>query len=75
MKAKYENLHYLMENVVGAVAEAGPHGGMPDGVLYSVLSSMGCTLQSYQILMGLLMSAGRVKKQGHLYFIPDPTLN
>lgn len=60
-------LKQVMEAIVDSVAEAGPHGA-PSGTLYATLMSFGCSLESFERIMGVLVEAGRLEKRGHLYF-------
>lgn len=57
--------------VVGAVLEAvsaaGPTGA-PGGVLYAAMMAQGCTLGQFESLMGALVRAGKLRKQGECYF-------
>jgi hypothetical protein len=49
------------------VKEAGPDGA-PAGPLYLACMEHGCTLGQFEGIMGALVDAGRLRKQGHLYF-------
>lgn len=53
--------------VIEAVEECG-HTGAPAGVLYSVLSSNGCSRNQFDGLMRGLVSAGYLRKDGLVYF-------
>lgn len=57
----------LCNAIVDAVKEAGPQGA-PAGPLYAALMTAGCTLEHFEYLMGVLVSAGRLRKSGDLYF-------
>lgn len=53
--------------VIEAVEECG-HTGAPAGVLYSVLSSHGCTKIQFDGLMRALVNAGYLRRDGLVYF-------
>jgi hypothetical protein len=43
--------------------------GAPAGPIYAALMAQGCTLEQFEQLMGVLVETGRLRKQGHLYFV------
>lgn len=57
----------LCDAVVDAVKEAGPQGA-PAGPMYAAFMSYGMSLEQFQRMMDMLVNAGRLRKQGHLYF-------
>jgi hypothetical protein len=62
----------LVEAVLGIIVEgvevAGDHGA-PGGTLYAALMTVGCSLEQFEVLMGILIARGRVTKRGELYFM------
>lgn len=60
-------LKEICDTIVSAVKAAGPMG-CPSGNLYAVLMTAGCTMEQYDQMMGALVKAGKLTKQGHLYF-------
>lgn len=42
--------------------------GIPGGLLYASLMGYGCSLETYESLMSIMIDAGRVRKSGDLYF-------
>jgi hypothetical protein len=65
---KKSALAALLNALVDAVAIGGADG-MPGGTLYASLMTQGCTLQNFETLMSVLVDAGRLRKEGHLYFV------
>lgn len=57
----------LLDALVEAVRAGGPNG-VPGGTLYAALMAHGCSLQQYERLMDHLVQAGRLNKEGHLFF-------
>jgi hypothetical protein len=53
--------------IVDAVKAAGPVGA-PGGVIYAALMGQGCTLHQYEQLMSGLVRAGRLRREGDLYY-------
>lgn len=60
-------LRAICEAIIDAVAAAGTHGA-PAGVLYAALMAYGFTLEKFQNYMGALVSAGKLRQEGNLYF-------
>ncbi len=54
--------------VIDAVKEAGAMGA-PGGVIYAGLMAQGCSLQQYDQIMAALVSAGKLRRRGDLYFV------
>lgn len=50
-----------------AIAAAGPTGA-PAGVIYAGLMPAGCTLRQFNSIMAGMERAGRVRREGDLYF-------
>ncbi len=63
-------LQLVVKAVLDAVKEMGPQGA-PAGPLYAALMSQGCTLNQFQSLMGALERAGKVRRDGDLYFATE----
>lgn len=40
--------------------------GVPEGTLYAMLMTIGCSLERFNTIVNIMVSAGKVKKQGHL---------
>ena len=62
-------IEILIDSVLEAVREAGTLG-LPSGPLYAILASQGVSLATYHLLMDALVSAGKIKQRGNLYFAP-----
>ena len=60
-------LRHIVSAVVETIRESGPLGA-PSGVLYAALMAQGCTLNQFESLMGALVRARAVRKQGECYF-------
>lgn len=60
-------LRQIASAVVETVRESGPEGA-PGGVLYAAMMGAGCTLQQFEELMSVLVSANLLVKRGQLYF-------
>jgi hypothetical protein len=61
-------LKAIVESVVEAVKAAGPSGA-PGGILYAALMAHGASQSQFESLMAGLVKAGKLTKQGHLYFV------
>ena len=53
--------------IVDVVKAAGPQGA-PAGVIYAALMAHGCSLDQFNQLMGAIVGAGKLRKEGLLYF-------
>jgi hypothetical protein len=53
--------------IVDVVKAAGPLGA-PGGTIYAALMAHGCSLDQYTQLMAALVGAGKLRKDGQLYF-------
>lgn len=42
--------------------------GTPEGSLYAVMMSQGCSLEQFQAIISGLCNAGMIRKQGNLLF-------
>ena len=60
-------LKAICDAVIDSVKAAGPLGA-PAGTLYAALMTHGASLQQFESLMSGLVSIGKLRKQGHLYF-------
>lgn len=58
----------ITDAIVEAVKAAGTLGA-PGGTIYAALMAHGITLAQYEQLMAALVGAGKLTKQGHLYFV------
>jgi hypothetical protein len=64
---KVETMTELLKIIVEAVKDMGTMGA-PSGPMYAALMSTGMTLDQYQTIMDGLVSAGKLKRRGHVYF-------
>ena len=55
----------MCEIIVECVEAAGDRG-VPEGWLYAGMMQHGCTLSVFNDLIGALVTAGRIRKRGHL---------
>lgn len=53
--------------IVEAVKDMGAMGA-PSGPMYAALMSTGMTLDQYQTIMDGLVSSGKLKQVGHVYY-------
>lgn len=51
--------------IVETVEELGEQG-LPAGHLYATLMGIGCSLEQFNTIVGTLVEAGKIRKQGHL---------
>lgn len=63
-------LHRVCTLIVESVRAGGPQG-TPGGTLYAVLMTWGASLEQYEQIMAGLVGAGKLRKSGELYFIPE----
>jgi hypothetical protein len=42
--------------------------GTPEGLLYAILMTQGCTLEQFEAIIKALCDAGMIRKQGNLLF-------
>ena len=61
-------LRAVADAIIEAVDLAGPMGA-PAGVMYAALMASGITLPQFEQIMAGLCGAGKLRKQGHLYFV------
>ena len=52
--------------ILDTVKEAGPCGA-PGGVMYAALMGAGCSLSQFESIMGTLVRAGKLRKDGDCY--------
>jgi hypothetical protein len=64
---KVEKMATLCAIIVEAVKDMGPMGA-PSGPMYAVLMSTGMTLDQYETIMAGLVSAGKLKRRGYVYY-------
>jgi hypothetical protein len=57
----------ICDAVVEGIKVAGPIG-IPSGHVYASLMHFGCNLSQYESLIGILVKAGKIRKQGDLLF-------
>lgn len=58
----------LLRLILEAIDSYG-NGGTPGGPLYAALMTLGCSLEDFERIMGILVGCGAVKKSGHCYHI------
>jgi hypothetical protein len=56
----------ILDAVIDAI-KASPMG-TPEGSLYALLMTQGCSLNQFQAIIGALCKAGKIRKEGHLLF-------
>lgn len=61
-------LRAICDAIVESVAVAGSQGA-PGGILYAALMASGCSLNQFHSIMAGLVSAGKLTRQGDLYFV------
>lgn len=69
--AKIANALLAIFDVIVDLVKAGGPMGTPSGTLYAALMTHGCTLEQYEMIMDVLVKAGRLTKKGLLYFAPE----
>lgn len=57
----------IADAIIEAVKVAGPMGA-PGGTIYAALMAHGITLSQYEQFMAALVGAGKLRKEGLLYF-------
>lgn len=65
-------LRLILDGIVDAVTACEPIGA-PGGVIFAALMERGCSLEQYQQLMGALVRAGKLTREGDLYHLATPT--
>ncbi len=63
-------LRMISDAIVESVKAAGPLGA-PAGVMYAALMQHGCTLDQFNQFTGALVSCGKLRRQGDLFFIAN----
>ena len=66
-------LRLILDGIVDAVTACEPIGA-PGGVIFAALMAQGCTLAQYQHLMGALVRAGKLTRDGDLYHLATPAV-
>jgi hypothetical protein len=56
--------------IVEAVREVEPDGA-PATSLYLAMMEFGCSLAQFEQLMSALVEAGKLRQEGHLYFVGE----
>jgi len=56
----------ILDAVIDAV-KASPMG-TPEGSLYALLMTQGCSLNQFQAIISALCTARKIRKEGHLLF-------
>ena len=59
-------LKRILDAIIETVKESGPMGA-PGGILYAGLMAQGCSLNQFESIMGGLVRAGKLTKQGECY--------
>ena len=67
MNTHQNALLMICNAIIESVKAAGPLGA-PGGVIYSALMAQGCTLGQFEAIMGAMVSAGKLRRESHLYF-------
>ena len=65
---KMEALKKLVDVVTTIIREEGDQG-VPAGILYMALSSIGCTKANFDTLMSTMVATRYVTKRGNVYFV------
>ena len=60
----------LVGAICATVRDAGEDGA-PGGIIYAALMEYGISLELYEAVMASLVSTGKLRKQGELYFYQD----
>ena len=66
-KTQVYALMSVIDTVIEAINETGTEG-IPGGTLYAMLMQHGCSLSQYEMIMGIIVDAGRASKRGHVYY-------
>ncbi len=64
---KISALKQVCDAVIDAVKTAGELGA-PSGSVYAALMAFGCKIEQYEMLIDILIKAGKLRKQGNLLF-------
>lgn len=64
--AQAQALKQICDAVIDTVKQSGPMGA-PGGILYAGLMAQGCSLNQFESIMGGLVRAGKLTKQGECY--------
>jgi hypothetical protein len=60
----------VLESIVETIKDSGPEG-VPAGLLYAGLMSIGCSYSTFEALMQTLLREGKLVKRGQLYFVKE----
>lgn len=58
----------IVQALYEVVQEAGEQGA-PAGPMYMAAQTYGMSLEQFETIMGILVSAGKVRKSNHCYFV------
>jgi len=62
-------------DTIEQINEATNNFGVPAGVLYAALSSHGCTLELFTLMIDKLVDSGRLERKGNLLFAKKAPVN
>jgi len=57
----------IVDVIVEAIKERGPEG-TPEGPLYAMLMTFGCTLEQFNMFVEVLVTTGQIRKRGNLLY-------
>ncbi len=60
-------LKKILESIVESIESAGPDG-ISEGMIYSALTTQGCTPSQWDAIRNALVATGRVRRDGSLLF-------
>jgi hypothetical protein len=63
-------LQAIANAVTETVKAMGPLGA-PAGPMYAAMMASGCSLDQFEQIMAALVRAGKLRKQGNLYFVAE----
>ena len=64
-----EAVKKVLDAIVDTVADAGEYGA-PGGILYAgMMGALGIGLETFNGIMNLLVKQGRLRKEGHVYYV------
>jgi hypothetical protein len=70
MTGAQEVIDTVKSVIVDAVKAAGPLG-CPSGIIYAALMQYGCSLETYERFMALLVKERKLEKRGQCYHIKE----
>lgn len=67
-----EALRAISDAIVDTIAQINESNnfGIPAGVLYAAMSSHGCSLEMFTLIIDRLVDVGRLERRGNLLFAP-----